>query len=159
MTTTITEAGSLERAIEIAVQAHAGVTDKAGAPYVLHPLRVMLSMDSDPARITAVLHDVLEDSRDWSVDRLKAEGFGRDILEALESVTKRADEEPHAGATNEEKSDCYLRFVRRAAAHPIGRLVKKADLEDNLDVRRLKVITEKDAQRISRYLVARALLS
>jgi (p)ppGpp synthase/HD superfamily hydrolase len=159
MTETITQAGSLERAIEIAVQAHAGVTDKAGAPYVLHPLRVMLSMHSDAARITAVLHDVLEDNPDWTADRLKAEGFGPDILEALESVTKRADEEPQAGASDEEKSDCYLRFVRRAAAHPIGRLVKRADLQDNLDVRRMKVVTEKDAKRLTRYLVARDLLA
>jgi (p)ppGpp synthase/HD superfamily hydrolase len=159
MTTTITQPGSLERAIEIAVQAHAGVTDKAGSPYVLHPLRVMLSMDSDVARITAVLHDVLEDCKDWTADRLKAEGFGPEILDALDSVTQRADEEPFAGASNDEKLAGYLRFVRRAGAHPIGRLVKRADLEDNLDVRRLKVVTEKDAQRISRYLVARALLA
>jgi (p)ppGpp synthase/HD superfamily hydrolase len=159
MTTTLTKAGSLERAIEIAVQAHAGVTDKAGAPYVLHPLRVMLSVDGDVARITAVLHDVLEDCNDWTADRLAAEGFGPDILEALDSVTLRADEKPPAGASSEEKLGCYLRFVRRAGAHPIGRLVKRADLEDNLDVRRLKVVTEKDAQRISRYLVARALLA
>jgi (p)ppGpp synthase/HD superfamily hydrolase len=119
----------------------------------------MLSMHSHAARITAVLHDVLEDNPNWTADRLKAEGFGPDILEALESVTKRADEEPQAGASDEEKTDCYLRFVRRAGAHPIGRLVKRADLEDNLDVRRLKVVTEKDAQRISRYLVARTLLA
>ena len=52
----------LDRAIEIAVQAHSGQLDKGGAPYILHPLRVMLRMATEEERIVAVLHDVVEDS-------------------------------------------------------------------------------------------------
>lgn len=35
---------TLERAIELAARAHAGQVDKAGAPYILHPLRLMLAV-------------------------------------------------------------------------------------------------------------------
>ncbi len=52
---------TLERAITIAATAHAGQIDKAGAPYILHPLRVMLRVTTEAERITAVLHDVIED--------------------------------------------------------------------------------------------------
>ncbi|MGZ7078608.1 MAG: GTP pyrophosphokinase, partial [Thermoanaerobaculia bacterium] len=52
---------TLERAIAIAAEKHAGQTDKAGAPYILHPLRVMLRVSTNDERITAVLHDVVED--------------------------------------------------------------------------------------------------
>jgi len=53
---------TLQRAIEIAVEAHKGQTDKAGMPYILHPLRLMFQMKTDNEKIAAVLHDVVEDS-------------------------------------------------------------------------------------------------
>ena len=53
---------NLERAIEIAVNAHKGVTDKGGNPYIVHPLRVMMSLKSDNEKIVGVLHDVVEDA-------------------------------------------------------------------------------------------------
>jgi (p)ppGpp synthase/HD superfamily hydrolase len=150
--------GSLERAIAIAADAHAGLPDKGGAPYILHPLRVMLAVEGELARTVAVLHDVMEDNPDWTSERLRAEGFGEDVIDALESVTKRPDEVPASGASPEDKTDKYLAFVRRAAAHPIGRIVKRADLDDNLDVSRLPVLKEKDLHRLNRYLAARRLL-
>jgi (p)ppGpp synthase/HD superfamily hydrolase len=68
---------TLERAIVIAAEGHAGATDKAGAPYILHPLRMMLRLSSPEERIVAVLHDVVEDCPGWTFDRLRNEGFPR----------------------------------------------------------------------------------
>lgn len=143
--------GSLERAIAIALAAHSGQTDKAGTPYILHPLRVMLRQRTDAARIAAVLHDVVEDGDGWTLDRLREEGFSEPVLAAVEAVTKRADE---AG----DDPEVYLAFVARAAAHPIGRRVKRADLEDNCDLSRIPHPTERDLQRIEKYRRALDLL-
>jgi (p)ppGpp synthase/HD superfamily hydrolase len=150
--------GSLDRAIEIAVAAHAGVADKAGAPYILHPLRVMFSLTSDVERIVGVLHDVVEDSPDWSFERLAEEGFSREVLAGLRGVTKLPDEEDTEADSPEIKRAKYERFVNRAAMNPISRAVKLADLADNLDVTRLGVVTEKDARRLTKYLAAREML-
>lgn len=128
---------TLERAIAIAAEAHAGQFDKAGAAYILHPLKVMLSLNSEEERIAGVLHDVIEDSA-WTVDDLRREGFSREILEALESVTRRKDE-------------TYAEFVQRAAENPVGRRVKLADLRDNCDLSRIASPTEKDFARIGKY--------
>jgi (p)ppGpp synthase/HD superfamily hydrolase len=129
---------TLERAIAIAAKAHAGQVDKAGAPYVLHPLRMMLGMSSNDERIVAVLHDLCEDCPSWTFDRLRAEGFSDRIIDALQSVTKRDGED-------------YDDFVRRSAANPIGRRVKLADLHDNSDLSRIAVPSERDLQRIDKY--------
>jgi (p)ppGpp synthase/HD superfamily hydrolase len=83
---------TIERAIAIAAEAHAGQADKAGAPYILQPLRVMLRMTGTDARIVAVLHDVCEDCPGWDFARLRREGFSEDVLMALDSVTKRDGE-------------------------------------------------------------------
>ena len=128
---------TLERAIAIAAQAHTGQTDKAGVPYILHPLRMMLSLQSEAERIVAVLHDVIEDTS-WTFDDLRAEGFSEEVLAALETVTRREDE-------------TYEAFVLRAATNPIGRRVKLADLHDNSDLSRISSPTEKDFARLEKY--------
>ena len=129
---------NLERAIAIAAEAHAGQEDKAGAPYILHPLRVMLRLSSNDARVVGVLHDVCEDCPGWTFDRLRSEGFSEQILKALDSVTKR-------------DSETYEEFVRRAADNPIGRDVKLADLQDNCDLSRIRSPSERDFARIEKY--------
>jgi (p)ppGpp synthase/HD superfamily hydrolase len=129
---------SLERAIAIAAEAHAGQQDKSGATYVLHPLRMMLRVSSNEERIVAVLHDVCEDCPGWTFDRLRAEGFSEKILAALDTVTKRDGE-------------AYEDFVRRAANDPIGRAVKLADLQDNCDLSRISNPTQRDFERIEKY--------
>ena len=129
---------TLERAIAITAEAHAGQIDKAGALYVLHPLRMMLSMSSIDERIVAVLHDVCEDCPGWTLDQLRGEGFSDRIIDALQSVTKRDGED-------------YEDFVRRAAANSIGRRVKLADLHDNSDLSRIAVPSERDFRRIEKY--------
>jgi (p)ppGpp synthase/HD superfamily hydrolase len=136
---------NLERAIAIAVESHSGQTDKVGQPYILHPLRVMLSLDSEDERIVGVLHDVVEDC-DIGFQDLRAHGFHNTVIEALRGVTKRPDE---------EGSDAgYRAFVERAGTNSISRKVKIADLMDNLDVTRLETVREKDSQRITKYLDA-----
>jgi (p)ppGpp synthase/HD superfamily hydrolase len=129
---------TLERAIAIAAEAHAGQVDWAGVPIVLHPLRMMLRVSSIDERIVTVLHDVCEDCPGWTFDRLRKEGFPDRIIEALQSVTKRDGED-------------YEAFVRRAAANPIGRSVKLADLHDNADLSRIAAPSERELQLIEKY--------
>jgi (p)ppGpp synthase/HD superfamily hydrolase len=149
--------GTLEKAIAIAASAHEGRTDKAGAPYILHPLRVMMRMDTDEERIVAVLHDVVEDS-DWTFERLAAEGFSATVIAALDAVTKREHDEDAEGDDAETKLRRYLGFIARAAANEIGRKVKIADLEDNLDLSRIASPTPKDIERTRKYRAALELL-
>ncbi len=135
---------TLEEAIIIAARAHRGMVDKGGAPYILHPLRMMLRLKTPAERIAAVLHDVVEDS-DWTLDDLRAAGFSEEIVAAVDHLTRRAGEP-------------YMAFIRRAAAHPVARRVKMADLEDNLDRTRLATITPRDEARLAKYERALALL-
>ena len=138
------DSAMLERAIAIAVRAHAKKKDKAGQPYILHPLRVMLSLETVEERIVAVLHDVLEDGPADIAEEARRL-LPDHLLIALLAVTKKADE---AGPEN------YGRFIERAAADPLARRVKIADLKDNLDVTRLSAIGPEDAARLERYLLA-----
>ena len=130
----------LEKAISIATQAHAGQKDKSGKPYILHVLRVMMKGRTEDEMICGVLHDLVEDTN-WSFERLKEEGFPPSILEALELVTKKENE-------------AYSDFIKRIAGNDLAVRVKLNDLEDNMDVRRLNKVTEKDAQRLSKYINA-----
>jgi hypothetical protein len=128
---------TLERAIAIAAQAHEGQTDRGGAPYILHPLRLMMSLATAEERIVAVLHDVVEDS-ELTFEDLQNEGFAPEVLEALKAVTKMEAED-------------YGDFVLRAAANPIGRRVKLADLRDNSDLSRIPAPTARDYERKAKY--------
>jgi len=135
---------TLERAIEIAAKAHAGQMDKAGQPYVLHPLRMMLAVATPEARIAAVLHDVVEDTA-VTLKELEGEGFTAEVLEAVEALTKREGED-------------YEAFIRRVAPNPIAREVKLADLRDNSDLSRILEPTERDRERVKKYRRAIAYL-
>ena len=135
---------TLERAIEIAARAHAGQVDKAGQPYILHPLRVMLSVKGEVDRIVAVLHDVVEDT-DVTLGALAAEGFPTEVLAAIEALTKKPDEH-------------RLPAAHRAAANPIARVVKLADVEDNMDLSRIPHPTAADYARLEEYKLVRAIL-
>lgn len=142
---------TLERAIEIAAKAHAGMTDKAGSPYILHPLRVMMKVEPIEAKIVAVLHAVVEDCRHlgFTFVSIESEGFGPIVMSGLRAVTKKDDEEgKHSDPDYEER---YFRFVQRAASDPIGKLVKIADLEDNCDMSRIANPGESDRRRVKRY--------
>ena len=129
---------NLERAIQIAVQAHAGTTDRGGKAYILHPISVMMRCETDEEKIVAILHDVVEDT-DWTFEALREEGFTETIIEALKTVTKHSDDED------------YDEFIQRSLKNEIGRKVKIADLRENLDVTRIGELTDKDLERINKY--------
>lgn len=136
---------TLERAIELAVQYHKGQVDKMGQPYILHPLRVMARCQGAEAQMVAVMHDLIEDTP-VTAEQLLAEGFSKSVVDGLLGVTR-------------QESESYRDFVLRARKHPLSRAVKLADLEDNLDLRRLTVpLGPKDHQRLERYREAWHLL-
>ena len=129
---------TLERAIEIAKQAHTGQVDKGGADYIGHPLRVMEMCDTEEQKIVAVLHDVVEDS-DWTFEKLEAEGFSSEVIEALKCVTKLS------------KDEDYDEFIKRVMRNELAMKVKVKDLEDNLDLSRINDFTQIDLERGAKY--------
>ena len=133
--------GTLERAIEIAKEAHSGQLDKAGRDYIEHPLRVMAMGRTEEEKIVGVLHDVVEDSA-WTFEQLAAEGFSAEIIDALRCVTKLTEHEP------------YDKFISRVKCNPLAVAVKLNDLTDNMDIRRLPYLSDKDVKRLKKYLKA-----
>ncbi|MBK1621915.1 hypothetical protein CKO42_26820 [Lamprobacter modestohalophilus] len=127
----------LDTALKIATEAHAGQTDKAGRPYILHPLRVMAAMKTDDERAVAVLHDVIEDT-DYDVPALVAAGIPEPIAEAVAYLSKRDGED-------------YPTFIARVLENPLAARVKRADVADNIDVLRLQSLRDKDLVRVARY--------
>jgi (p)ppGpp synthase/HD superfamily hydrolase len=135
---------TLERSIQIAAKAHAGQLDKAGQPYILHPLRVMLHMKSEQERIVAVLHDVIEDTS-VTLAQLAAEGFSAIVIDAVRALTKLPWES-------------RLKTAARASRNPIALAVKLADNSDNMDMSRIPQPTAKDMARLEEYKAVRELL-
>ena len=135
---------TIERAIELAAHHHAGQIDKSGAPYVFHPLRLMLNVKTDDERMAAVLHDIVEDT-DVTFEALEAEGFSGDVIDALRALTK---------LNGESRIDA----AHRASANPIARVVKLADVTDNMDLSRISNPTENDFARIKEYEKVKAIL-
>ena len=136
----------IERAIQIAVEAHAGVKDKGGKAYILHPISVMMRCETDEEKTVAILHDVVEDT-DWTFEALQEEGFSEKIIEALKTVTKHTEDED------------YDEFIQRSLKNNIGRKVKIADLRENLDVTRIGELTDRDIKRINKYKRALSVLT
>lgn len=135
---------SIERAIEIASSAHAGQRDKAGQPYIFHPLRVMLRVNTEHEQMAAVLHDVVEDTS-VTLARLEQEGFPAEVLRAIAALTKLPGE-------------TRLDAAMRAAADPVARVVKLADNTENMDLSRIPNPTDKDYARCREYEEVRAVL-
>jgi (p)ppGpp synthase/HD superfamily hydrolase len=128
---------NLEKAIQIAVQAHKGQQDKVGVPYILHPLRVMLRMENEAEMMAAVLHDVVEDSG-WTLADLRGEGFTDELIRVIDSLSRRDDE-------------TYENFIARIKQNPLAVKIKLADLEDNMDLKRLQQLGEQDIKRMQKY--------
>ena len=135
---------TIERAIEIAAKEHAGDIDKAGSPYVFHPLRLMFAVNTPIEKMAAVLHDVVEDTS-VSLDDLRKEGFHPDVIVAIDALTKRPGES-------------RIEAASRAAANPIARVVKLADVTDNMDLGRISEPTDKDFARLKEYVKVKKLL-
>lgn len=125
----------LEDAIIFATESHADQVDKGGAPYILHPLRVMDRLETEVTRITAVLHDVVEDCG----VSLEVIGFvfGSEVREAVDGCTRR---EAH-GVTPRET---YADFIERACQNENSRLVKLFDVFDNMSPARQGALSEEE---------------
>ena len=147
---------NLERAIEIATEAHEGQTRFDGSPYIQHPLRVMRTVEnqghSKRVQIVGVLHDTVEDS-DWTFEMLQEEGFEKDVIYPLELLTKDTTERE---LSDEEKLFEYELYLQRLSVNACARAVKKADLFDNLDLTGLENPSKKKIMNIEKY--GRALL-
>ena len=131
----------LDRAKEIAKAAHEGQVDKAGKPYIEHPMRVMKMGKTVEEKIAGVLHDVVEDS-EWTFEMLEKEGIPKDVMDALRCVTKLSEDED------------YDHFIARVKTNPLAIKVKLNDLKDNMDITRLDQVTEKDLARLNKYIRA-----
>ena len=115
------ESTLIERALALAVEAHAGHRNASGGPYVLHPIRVMLRVEDEAERIVALLHDTVENEPDRvSLERLRREGYSDEVVDAIDRLTRRPGEP-------------YADFVERIAPSRLARAVKLADLADNLE--------------------------
>lgn len=125
-------------------QQHTGQVDKANAPYILHPLRVMLNVPTIEHKIVAVLHDVLEDT-ETSTEDLRKLGFQQQIIDAILALTKKVGES-------------RLQAAQRTVQNPIARVVKLADIADNMDLSRIQSPTIKDFERLKEYQQVRDIL-
>lgn len=132
---------TLEKAIAIASEAHEGQFDKAGNDYIGHPLRVMEMGRTEEEKIVGVLHDIVEDTP-WTFEMLETEGFSSEIIAALKCLTKISEKEN------------YDDFIERVRKNPLAVAVKINDLTDNMDIRRLPYLSDKDVKRLKKYLKA-----
>lgn len=127
-------------ALNIMLRQHFGQKDKAGKDYYFHPMRVSNECTLTTERIVALLHDTVEDT-DMTFEKLERYGFAQEIINGVRAVTR-------------QDGESYADFIARAAEDEIGREVKIADLQDNMNVTRLADLDEKDLHRLKKYLHA-----
>lgn len=135
-----------ETAYKIAYEAHKGQVDKGGRPYIEHPLHVAEGVVTLEEKVTAILHDVLEDS-DWTAQELKNAGIPNKIVEAVVLLTRDSAVYPD-----------YMEYVREISHNPIARAVKMSDIRHNMDLSRIKNPTQRDYNRVERYKKAYEIL-
>ena len=128
---------TLEKAIIIATKAHSGQVDKGGHPYILHPLAVMMNVETNVEKIVAVLHDVLEDT-ELTLNDLESEGFGYDVLIPLGILTKG-------------KGVSYNDYIKQIAENNVARNVKMQDIRNNMDLSRIENLSKKDFEKNKKY--------
>lgn len=141
----------IAQARTLAIAAHEGQFDKAGAPYWTHPERVArrvreLYPDApDEAVAVAWLHDIIEDTT-WTADGLRGVGFSNEVVDAVVLLTR----------TDDVPNDAYYAAIRSAGSFAL--MVKHADITDNLDEERLAVLDPELAGRL-RAKYAKALIA
>lgn len=133
-----------KKALKLCFEAHRDQVDKSGLPYVFHPFHLAEQMEDEDTTVVALLHDVAEDT-DYTLDDLRAMGFGEAVIEALALLTH-------------DESVPYLDYVAKLKDNPIARRVKLADLRHNSDLTRLDRIDEKALARVEKYARAMKLL-
>lgn len=124
------------KAMKIAYEAHKGQVDKAGLPYIYHPIHLAEQMETEDTCVVALLHDVVEDT-DVTMDDLMKAGFSDAQLEAIKAMTHDEDVE-------------YLDYVKEVKKNPVATAVKIADIMHNSDITRIENPTEKDLSRYER---------
>ena len=127
-------------ALELAVEKHKNQTDKAGNPYILHPLHVMENVNSKEGKIVAILHDIIEDT-DITENYLLKIGLSKRIVDAVVALTRSEDMD-------------YQEYIKNLSSNPLAKEVKLADLEHNMDLKRLPTLEEKDLDRNRKYQIA-----
>ena len=127
-------------ALELAVEKHKNQTDKAGNPYILHPLHVMENVNSKEGKIVAILHDIIEDT-DITEDYLLKIGLSKRIVDAVVALTRSEDID-------------YQEYIKNLSSNPLAKEVKLADLEHSMDLKRLPTLEEKDLERNRKYQIA-----
>lgn len=135
---------TIEKAIALAARKHAGQKDKGLQPYIFHPLRLMFKVKTPEQQIVAVLHDILEDTDTTVVDLISL-GFSQTIVDAVLALTKR---------TGESRIEAAYRAVK----NPIARIVKLADVTDNMDLSRIPHPSAKDLLRLEEYKQVKMIL-
>jgi (p)ppGpp synthase/HD superfamily hydrolase len=135
----------VEHAVAIAREAHEGQFDKAGRPYIGHPLRVMAGVRGAEEQMAAVLHDVIEDTS-VTADGLLALGCPPQVVSAVIALSKQPGEQ-------------QAHYLRRVAANPLALAVKRADIADNTDPQRLSLLEPAVRDRLrAKYATASRLL-
>lgn len=146
----------IDVATNIVKKEFAGKVDKGGHPYINHLLRVSdrssyyyankNSIDIMNLQVIGLLHDLIEDCPKWTIDHLKSIFQDNSIITAISLLTKRKDQP-------------YNDYISSIRSHSYARAVKLADLEDNMDITRLKTINDKDLERLKKYHDAYILLT
>lgn len=126
-----------KRAMKLCYEAHKNQVDKSGIPYVLHPFHLAEQMKDEDTVVTALLHDVVEDT-DYTLSDLKNMGFPEKVTDALALLTH-------------DKSVPYMEYVEMIKQNPVARAVKLADLIHNSDLSRLNTVDEKALRRAEKY--------
>lgn len=128
--------------LEFAVKVHKKQTDRHGNPFILHSLSVMIKMNTENERIIALLHDVVENTH-WTLDQVKNKlGLTENIVQALDCLTRRENES-------------YEDMIRRVIENDLAIKVKTADLENNMDIKRIQNVSDlkqSDLDRFQQYL-------
>lgn len=133
-----------KKALKLCFEAHKEQTDKSGLPYVFHPFHLAEQMPDENTTVTALLHDVVEDTQ-YTLDDLRELGFPDAVLDAVALMTH-------------DESVPYLAYVANMKSNPIARTVKLADLRHNSDLSRLDEADAAALKRVEKYRRAMALL-
>lgn len=122
--------------MNIAYNTHMGQFDKAGVPYIYHPIHVAEQMNDEITCIAALLHDVVEDSAVTFEDLEKE--FPKEVIDILRLLTH-------------DKNIDYMDYIRKIKTNEAAIKVKIADIKHNMDKSRLDEVDDKALIREEKY--------
>lgn len=128
---------TLERALYLSVNNHLGAKDRFGQPYIYHPLRIMMRMQTEDEKIVALLHDLVEDTP-ITLDDLRKEGFSKEVVKAVDLLTRYPKQ-------------TYEEYIADMRGNRLAIRVKLGDLEDNMDPKRFPSINDNAIKRMRKY--------